>query len=280
MRLLAYQANHGVSAGIRHHGAVIPLRSARPDLPTAWGPLIAALHGQDLTLSTGMAAIVRTHALPVEATSKIICVGLNYTDHAKEGNQPIPEFPVFFIRYPSSFVAHAQPLIAPVNSNRYDYEAELAVIIGKTARHVAKSRALEHVFGYTTAMDGTMRDFQKRTPQWTQGKNFDSSGALGPEIVTAGELPPGASGLRIQSRVNGELMQDGNTGDMIFDVATLIAALSATMTLSPGDVILTGTPAGVGFARTPPVYLKPGDRVEVSIEGIGSLVNTVAAEDR
>lgn len=278
MRLIAYPAKDGLSAGIRHEGGVIPLRTAKPGLPREWSALVGALHGRDLELPTNHVALVRHVGIPAAPAGKIICVGLNYTDHAKEGNQPIPEFPVFFIRYFSSFAAHGEKLIAPRASTRYDYEAELAIVIGKTTRDVAKEQALSHVFGYTAAMDGTMRDYQKRTPQWTLGKNFDKSGALGPEIVSAGELPPGASGLRVQARVNGELMQNGNTADMIFDVATLVSTLSTCMTLSPGDIILTGTPAGVGFARTPPVYLKPGDTVEVSIEGIGTLKNTVAAE--
>lgn len=218
------------------------------------------------------------HAIPASPSSKILCVGLNYRDHAREGNQPIPEFPVFFVRFPSSFVAHGEKLIAPRVSKRYDYEAELAVVIGKTARHVSKEEALQYVFGYTAAMDGTMRDFQKRSPQWTLGKNFDASGALGPEITAADALPPGAYGLSVQARVNGALLQDGNTADMIFDVATLIATLSQCLTLHPGDILLTGTPAGVGFARTPPVYLQPGDTVEVSIEGIGTLRNRVVGE--
>lgn len=275
---MAYRTSEGIAAAIHHDGTFIPLRNVRPDLPVHWGTLIASLHGKDLTLPTSTIALVHKRVVPAMPANKIICVGLNYTDHAKEGNQPIPEHPVFFIRYHSSFVAHERSLIAPRNSNRYDYEAELAVIIGKTARHVPKEQALDYVFGYTCAMDGTMRDFQKRTPQWTQGKNFDNSGALGPDIVTPGELPPGARGLKIQSRLNGRLMQDGNTADMIFDVAAIISALSDTMTLSPGDVILTGTPAGVGFARTPPVYLKAGDTVEVFIEGIGTLINKVKAE--
>ncbi len=210
--------------------------------------------------------------------ARVLCVGLNYRDHAIEGSQPIPEFPVFFVRFPSSFVRHGEQLILPKVSTRYDYEAELAVVIGKAGRHIPREQALSHVRGYTIGMDGSVRDWQKRTPQWTLGKNFDKSGAIGPELVDAAKLPPGAAGLAVQARINGELLQNGNTTDMIFHVAELISTLSTCMELQPGDVILTGTPAGVGFARKPPVYLKAGDKVEITIEKIGTLANTVIAE--
>ncbi|MBI1274466.1 hypothetical protein GC177_00650 [bacterium] len=209
-------------------------------------------------------------------TAKILCVGLNYRDHAAEGKFEVPEHPVFFIRYPSSFVMHGEPLAMPRHSTKYDYEGELVAVIGKAGRDIPESSALDHVSGYTIGMDGSVRDYQKRTPQWTLGKNFDRSGALGPHITPASQLPPGASGLRITTKVNGETLQDDNTSSMIFSVARLIAAASEAMTLNPGDMILTGTPAGVGFARKPPVYLKPGDEVSVTIESIGELKNRVA----
>jgi 2-keto-4-pentenoate hydratase/2-oxohepta-3-ene-1,7-dioic acid hydratase in catechol pathway len=163
-------------------------------------------------------------------------------------------------------------------STKFDFEAELVIIIGKGGRYVPKEEALEHVLGYTTGMDGSVRDYQKRTSQFTLGKNFDRSGALGPWIVTADELPEGAKGLKVQSRINGQLMQDGDTAEMIFDTAAIVSAASEAIALQPGDVIFTGTPSGVGFARKPPVFLKDGDVVEVSVERIGTLKNRVAAE--
>ena len=165
-------------------------------------------------------------------------------------------------------------MIYPECSDKLDYEAELAVVIGKTAKNV-KERALAYVAGYSCFNDGTVRDYQRKSSQWTVGKNFDGTGAFGPELVTPDELPVAASGLRIMARLNGETVQESNTSDMIFDVTTLIALLSEAMTLEPGDVIATGTPSGVGYARTPPLFMRPDDRIEVEIESIGTLVSTV-----
>ena len=241
-----------------------------------WRETIASLHGKSPAPGAEVNGIPA--ALPAALDSKILCVGLNYRDHAKEGGMDLPDHPNFFTRYLSSFVADGAALQRPRNSAKFDYEAELAIVIGRTARHIAVADALDHVFGYTLGMDGSVRDFQRRTSQFTLGKNFDRSGALGAVIVTPDELAPGAGGLSIRSVLNGELMQDGNTADLVFGTADLVAAASACMTLEPGDLILTGTPAGVGFARKPPVYLKAGDRLEVSIEGIGTLVNSVIDE--
>ena len=206
---------------------------------------------------------------------KIICIGLNYRDHAKEGGNPIPDYPAVFMRTTTSLLAHGEPMLRPPNSDKLDYEAELAVVIGRTAKRVAPGNALEHVAGYACFNDGSVRDYQRKSTQWTVGKNFDKTGGLGPELVTADELPDGARGLGITSRVNGAAMQNGNTSDMIFDVATLVSLMSEVMTLEPGDVIATGTPAGVGYARTPPLFLKAGDVCEVTIDGIGTLSNPI-----
>ena len=211
----------------------------------------------------------------VPRPGKIICIGLNYRDHAIEGGNPIPDYPAVFMRGTTSLVAHGAPILRPPVSEKLDYEAELAVVIGRAATRVAAARALDHVAGYACFNDGSVRDYQRKSTQWTMGKNFDRTGGFGPELVTADELPAGARGLRITSRVNGETMQDGNTADMIFDVPTLIEILSAVMTLEPGDVIATGTPAGVGYARKPPLFLKPGDVCEVTIDGIGTLRNPI-----
>jgi acylpyruvate hydrolase len=215
----------------------------------------------------------------VPEPGKIVCLGLNYFDHAKEGGRDKPEYPWFFFRGKSSLVAHGAPALLPKVSSKFDYEAELAVVIGrKVPRHVAQADALPYVFGYTCFNDMSVRDFQKRTPQWTIGKNFDATGGFGPVLATADELAPGAAGLRIRSRLNGQVMQDANTSDMIFPVAETIFLLAQCLTLEPGDVIVMGTPAGVGQARTPPVWMKAGDTVEIEIENIGTLRNPIVAE--
>lgn len=229
-------------------------------------------------LSTRVSGAVRFLPLFSEG-AKMMCLGLNYVDHAAEAAYEKPDYPVVFSRVASSFVGHGEPIVIPRCSTRLDYEAELAVVIGRTGRYVPKERALEWVAGYTLFNDGSIRDYQKRTHQWTLGKNFDRTGPLGPELVTADELPPGATDLRIRMLVNGEVRQDASTRDMIFDVATTIAALSEAMTLEPGDIIAMGTPSGVGAARTPATFLVAGDVCEVEIERIGTLRNVVANEN-
>ena len=200
-------------------------------------------------------------ALPIVPSGKIVCVGLNYALHAKEGGHAIPTYPSFFLRVPTSLVAAGAPVIRPKCSIQLDYECELTIVIGKGGRHISEAKALDHVFGYTLFNDVSVRDFQRKTSQWTPGKNFDGTGPLGPWVVTADELPAGASGLRIMTRVNGETMQDSNTADMIFSTAKTIAFLSEFMTLEAGDVIATGTPSGVAHARKPPAWMKAGDKV-------------------
>lgn len=215
---------------------------------------------------------------PVRQPSKALAIGLNYIDHAAESSFAPPKDPVIFSRYPSSWVAHEQPIVRPRVSTQFDYEAELVAVIGKPGRYIPTASALDHVAGYSVFNEGSIRDYQLRTNQWTIGKNFDASGAFGPELITADELPAGAKGLRIRCRLNGETMQDADTKDMIFDVATLIAACSEAVELQPGDIIITGTPSGVGLARNPQVWMKPGDVCEIEIEGVGLLRNTVIDE--
>lgn len=217
-------------------------------------------------------------ALPIAHPPKFICVGLNYLEHAKEGGHPPPTYPSFFARYDRSLLAHGEPVIRPKSSVQLDYECELTIVIGKAGRHIPEADALDHVFGYTIFNDVSVRDFQRKTSQWLAGKNFDGTGPLGPYVVTADDLPKGASPLRIQTRVNGKTMQDSNTSDMIFPVARTIALLSEIMTLEPGDMIATGTPQGVAHARKPPAWMKAGDTVEIEIEGIGVLSNPVRDE--
>jgi 2-keto-4-pentenoate hydratase/2-oxohepta-3-ene-1,7-dioic acid hydratase in catechol pathway len=202
-------------------------------------------------------------------------MGLNYADHAKEGGNARPDYPSFFMRGSNSLTAHQSPIIRPTVSDKLDYEAELAFIVGKKARNLTKENALNCVAGYSIFNDASLRDYQRKTNQWTIGKNFDQTGAFGPCLVTPDELPTGAHGLQIQSRLNGNLMQNANTKDFLWGVAETIQLITECMTLEPGDVVITGTPAGVGYARTPPVFMKPGDVCEIEIEGIGVLQNSI-----
>lgn len=214
----------------------------------------------------------------IDQPGKIVCLGLNYADHAKEGGNARPEYPSFFMRGPSSLTAHLAPIIRPSVSDKLDYEAELAFIVGKKARNLTKENALDCVAGYSIFNDGSLRDYQRKTSQWTIGKNFDETGAFGPWLVTPDELPSGAHGLQIQSRLNGNLMQNANTKDFLWGVAETIQLITECMTLEPGDVVITGTPAGVGYARTPPVFMKLGDLCEIEIEGIGVLQNSIKGQ--
>lgn len=215
---------------------------------------------------------------PISNPSKAFAIGLNFIDHATESKFEPPKFPVIFHRYPSSWVAHGQPLVRPKVSHQFDYEAEIVAVIGKGGRYIQKDQALSHVAGYSLFNDGSIRDHQFRSNQWMMGKNFDKSGSFGPEFVTADELPPGAAGLQLQCRLNGKVMQNANTRDMIFDIATLVAACSEAMELTPGDIIIAGTPSGVGLARNPQVWMKPGDVCEVELEGVGVLTNPIVDE--
>ncbi len=217
-------------------------------------------------------------ALPIRRPGKIACLGLNYVEHAKEGGYEIPDYPAMFMRPVTSMIAAGAPLVRPNCSETLDYEAELMVIVGAGGRHIAEEDALRHVFGYTTFNDGSVREYQRKTHQWAPGKMFDGTGAVGPVVVTPDELPEGASGLSIATRLNGVTMQDSNTANMMFPVARTIAILSEFTTLEPGDMIALGTPPGVGHARRPPVWMKPGDVVEVEIEGIGLCRNPIVAE--
>lgn len=215
---------------------------------------------------------------PLQNPGKIICIGLNYKEHAKEGGFPIPAYPAVFVRFNSSLIGHGASLVRPAVSEQFDFEGELVAVIGKAGRHIAKENALDHVVGYSIFNDGSVRDYQMKGGQWTVGKNFDGTGAFGPCLVTSDDVPAGGKGLHLQTRLNGKVVQDSSTGDMIFDVATLVSLLSEAFTLEAGDVIVTGTPAGVGFTRKPALYMKAGDVCEVEIEGIGLLRNTVANE--
>jgi 2-keto-4-pentenoate hydratase/2-oxohepta-3-ene-1,7-dioic acid hydratase in catechol pathway len=291
MKFVTYQDKHQTNGttrvGVVDGQSVIDLNRVLPDVPA--DIRLALLAGVDLTSAAKKALELAretdrqpladiTYAPLLPSPGKIICLGLNYFDHAKEGGREKPDYPWFFLRGATSLLAHEEAAQRPKVSERLDYEAELAVIIGKAGRHVSQADALDHVYGYACFNDISVRDYQKRTPQWTIGKNFDKTGGFGPVLVSADELPPGAEGLRIQSRLNGSVMQDANTVDMIWNVRETIALLTECMTLEPGDVIIMGTPAGVGQARTPPVWMKHGDTVEIEIEKVGLLVNTIQDE--
>lgn len=218
------------------------------------------------------------YAPVIPKPEKIVCMGLNYADHAKEGGHARPDYPSFFMRVPSSLLGHEQAMIVPPVSDKLDYEAELAFVIGKRCHRLTKDNALDAIAGYSIFNDGSMRDYQRKSTQWTIGKNFDQTGGFGPSLVTPDELPLAAHGLRIQSRLNGKVMQDSNTEHFLWGVVETLILISEVMTLEPGDVVITGTPAGVGYARTPPVFMQPGDVIEIEIEGLGILKNPIAKE--
>lgn len=284
MRLVSFNSPSGPAWGVLARGGVIPSEKIDSSLPTslleflrdtaAWEHIVKNWSN----LTSGITPIPQGEftLLPcVPHPGKVICLGVNYIDHAKEGGNQVGDYPAVFLRCSTSLLAHGANLVVPKASNKLDFEAELAVIIGRTAHRIDPARALEHVFGYACFNDATLRDYQRRTSQWTIGKNFDSTGAFGPCLVSADELPAGASGLQIESRLNGHVMQIANTADMVFGVERTISLLSESMTLEPGDVIVMGTPGGVGYARTPPVWMKNGDVIEIEIESIGTLTNQV-----
>lgn len=269
MRIVTFSRNGAVQHGVRTDDRVRihPTATSAVDLAV---DVSAYPAGEEVALAD------LTLLAPVPRPGKLICIGLNYRAHAIEGGNAIPDYPAVFLRTTTSLTDPGAEMILPECSEQLDYEAELAVVIGKTATNVSVADALEHVAGYSCFNDGSVRNYQRKSTQWTMGKNFDRTGGFGPELVTPDELPAGGAPLRIVSRLNGEVMQDSSTADMIFDVPALIATLSEGMTLEPGDVIATGTPSGVGYARKPPVFLRVGDRIEVEIETIGTVANVVA----
>ena len=258
----------------------VDIGAVDPSLGTDVGALIAS--GPDWRLRAARAA---TEAQPVigditfrplvPRPPKVLCLGLNDVDHAAEAGLPGPDFPMVFSRVASSLIGHNQPIVRPVESDMLDYEVELAVVIGRGGRRIDAADALDHVAGYTVFNDGSIRDYQVRTHQWMLGKNFHGTGALGPELVTPEELPPGASGLKMTTIIGEERLQNGNTGAFVFDVASAVALLSTVLMLEPGDVIAMGTPSGIGFARDPKRFMVPGEICRVAIEGVGELVNPI-----
>jgi len=286
MRLATYQSDQGPRvAGVRG-GTCVDLNRADPAVPACIKALLAqgaeGIARAAAALATGqpLAQDQLSLTAPVPGPEKILCVGLNYSDHAKESGAEPPGEPVVFNKFPTAVAADGQPIILPRLSREVDYEAELVVVIGTGGRHISRQRALRHVAGYCCGNDVSARDWQLRKPggQWLLGKSFDTFAPFGPLLVTADEVPePG--NLKIQTRLNGRVMQDSTTSQLIFPVEELIEYISGVCTLSPGDLIFTGTPPGVGFARKPPVFLKPGDVVEIEVERLGVLRNPVVAEE-
>ena len=286
MKLISYQT---ADSRVARYGVLLPdgmvdMRLCMDNAPDSINDFVAAASSQMGLMDSIAARAASAKAVPLEQVqllpciprpSKILCLGVNYHDHAAEGGNTVADYPVIFFRGPSSLLAHGGAIPLPPISTALDYEAELALVIGKTTRNVSEENALESVFAYACFNDATFRDYQRKTSQWTVGKNFDLTGGFGPYLVTADELPPGCKGLHIESRLNGRVMQSASTSDMVFHVAPTIALMSACMTLEPGDVIVMGTPGGVGYARKPPVWMGPGDTIEIEIEGIGVLRNTV-----
>jgi len=286
VRLCTYSSGAQALLGAANERGIADLRAVDPSLPATMREL---LEGGDDMLARARRALgaardehVRprtgvTLLPPVPNPSKIVCVGLNYRDHAAEVNLELPEYVTIFAKWPNTLIGDGAAIVIPRESHRVDYEAELAFVVGKRARRVAEADALGFVAGYTCFNDVSVRDYQSRTSQWTFGKVFDTHGPCGPFLVTRDEVPDPQS-LRIRCSIDGETLQDSSTAQMVFGVARLVAELSAVMTLEPGDVVATGTPAGVGTSRTPRRWIAPGERVRVEIDGLGVLENPAVAD--
>jgi len=287
MKIVGFERDGAARLGVVDGDNIVDLQAVDPRIPGDLGEWLAANGGELKPLADvakrAPASARRplaglTFGLPVARPGKIVCLGLNYLEHAKEGGHQKPEFPSIFMRCLTSLTPHLAPIVRPAASETLDYEAELLVVIGRRMKHARLDNALSCIAGYSCFNDGSVRKFQRRTSQWDMGKNFDRTGGFGPWIVSADELPPAAKGLRIQSRLNGEVLQSDNTDNMIFPVAETIVDLTQAMTLEPGDIIAMGTPSGVGHARKPPLWMKDGDECEIEIEGIGVLKNPIADE--
>jgi len=289
MKIVGFTSDAGLRLGVAAGDEVIDLQAVDPSLPGDLGTilrenedalkLLAALAVKAKATARRPLAGLR-YALPAARPGKIICLGLNYLEHVREGRYAdnLPKFPTLFMRGLNSVVPHLEPLIRPRASETFDYEAELVAVIGRRAKNMTLDNALSCVAGWTCCNEGSIREFQRHTTQWHMGKNFDRSGSIGPWLVTADELPPGGKGLKIESRLNGKVMQSDNTANMMFPVAETIVYATQGMTLEPGDLLVTGTPSGVGHARKPPVWMRHGDVCVVEIEGIGILRNPIEDE--
>lgn len=283
MRYMVGEYNNAASVFLVSGETAVNLTELSPEIGTDLMGLINSLGAlQPLAAEIENAPKVAVSdivpALPIERPGKVICLGLNYVDHVKEGGYEIPTYPALFMRGHNSLMPAGAPMVRPAASEKLDYEVELMLVIGIGGRHIKEEDAYNHIFGYTLFNDGSVRDYQRKTHQWTPGKNFDNTGAIGPVVVTPDELPDGCAGLKIESRIGNEVMQSANTSEMMWPVSKTIATISEFATLEPGDMIAMGTPPGVGHARTPPRFLQPGDVVSVEIEGIGICSNPVIDE--
>jgi acylpyruvate hydrolase len=289
MKIVAFEGERGPHLGVVEGDQVIDLQAADAKVPADLGDWLKQNNGDTASLAAlakkAPASARRPlagikYALPVGRPGKIICLGLNYLEHVKEGSQRdnIPKFPTIFMRGLTSMVPHGAPIIRPKVSETLDYEAELILVVGKKAKHLTPANATSCIAGYSCGNEGSVREFQRKTTQWDMGKNFDRTGGFGPWLVTADELPDAAKGLKIESRLNGTVMQSDNTDNMMFPVVEMLVYVTQGLTLEPGDVIFTGTPSGVGHARKPPVWMKNGDTIEIEIERVGTLRNPVADE--
>jgi acylpyruvate hydrolase len=277
MRYISFEKGGKALLGVRENGAIRTLGDYTLEALLAQGVDLstwaAQQPGGQIEAEEGLKFLA-----PLQRPPKILCVGLNFKDHSKESNFEQPDYPTMFLRLHTSLVAHNEPIVRPRISDSLDYEGEIAVVLGKGGRHIRKEEALSHVAGYALFNDASVREYQFKTPQWTMGKNFDGTGAFGPDLITADELPAGIKGLRLETRLNGEVVQSASTDDMVFDVETLIVMLSEAITLEAGDVIVSGTPSGVGWARNPKLLMRHGDVCEVSVTGMGTLHNVIVDE--
>ena len=289
MKIVGFEADGGLRLGIVEGDQVVDLQAADPNLPTDLRVILQKNNGNLAPLgdiAKRAPASARKplkglkYALPVANPGKVVCLGLNYLEHVKEGpnRDNIPKFPTIFMRANSSLVAHGRPMIHPRVSETFDFEAELVIIVGKRVKHLTMQNAYSCIAGYACFNDGSIREYQRRTTQWDMGKNFDATGGFGPWMVTADELPEGAKGLKIESRLNGQVMQSDNIDNMMFPIAETLVDITQGMTLEPGDLVVTGTPSGVGHARKPPVWMKHGDTIEIDIEKVGILSNPIESE--
>lgn len=282
MRLLAFTEGNQPRIGALIDAGVINLSLVDAGAPKDLGAVVKAGKLADVATVLGHSDGRAHHQLdeldvqiPVSAPGKILCLGLNYMDHIAEGPFEKQQFPAIFMRSATSLVALNKPILAPSMSDSMDYEAELAVVIGKSCKHLKADNALDVIAGYSCFNDGSVREYQRHTIQWTMGKNFDQTGPFGPLLVTPDELPPGADGLKIECRLNGQTVQSSTTDMMIFKVVETLVYITEAMTLEPGDIVVMGTPSGVGHGRKPPLWMKNGDIVEIEIEKIGCLSNPV-----
>lgn len=279
MRIVSFRRDGKISYGLLEGEEIADLPEQDPQLPPALNDALPALRGYVPPAATRKTvSLSDVTLLPVvPSPQKIICIGVNYADHAAETGQAPPPYPTVFAKFANTLAASGDPIVLPSASAMPDYEGELAVVIGRPGRQITEQDALDYVAGYTAFNDVSARDFQGHTSQWTMGKSPDTFGPLGLALVTADEIPDPQK-LELRTTVNGEVLQQASTADMVFTVRQLIAYLSQTMTLLPGDVIATGTPSGIGAARTPPRFLRPGDTVVISIDGVTELTNPVVGE--